>query len=63
MWPEVCRHVGVEPTTELSLRLAALRHRGEQPHQRTARLMREIDHERRVLDRHRRQKQQCSVRG
>jgi len=63
MWPEVCRYVGIEPTTELSLRLAALRHRGEQPHQRTARLMREIDHERRVFDRHRRQKQQCTITG
>jgi hypothetical protein len=40
----------------------AARHRGESEHARLARLLREAEHNRRVLDRHKRQKQQCTVR-
>ncbi|MGN6820425.1 MAG: hypothetical protein ACTHJR_17310 [Sphingomonas sp.] len=63
MWPMVCRQVGVEPTTELALALAALRRPRETAAERAARTLREQEHERRVFDRHRRQKQQCTIRG
>lgn len=62
MWPAICRHVGVEPSTDFTLALAAARHRGESEHARLARLLREAEHNRRVLDRHKRHKQQCTVR-
>ena len=61
MWPEVCRHVGVEPTTELSLRLEAMRRRGETDREAMARIMREQGEAERVWKAHRRQKQQCSA--
>ncbi len=62
LWPQVCHQVGVEPSTELTLALAALRRPTEDANQRAARIMREIEHERRVFDRHKRQKQQCTIR-
>ena len=62
MWPQICRHVGVEPTTDFTLALAAARHRGESDRERLARLLSEVEHHRRVLDRHKRQKQQCTIR-
>jgi hypothetical protein len=62
MWPIICGRVGVEPSTEFTLALAAARHRGESDRARLARLLGEVEHNRRVLDRHERQKQQCTVR-
>jgi hypothetical protein len=62
MWPAICRHVGMEPSTDFTLALAAARHRGESDRERLARLLGEVEHDRRVLDRHKRQKQQCTVR-
>jgi len=62
MWPQICRHVGVEPTTDLSLALAAMRQRHESDRARLARLLDEVEQRRRVLDRHKRQKQQCTIR-
>lgn len=62
MWPQICRHVGVEPTTDLSLALAAARHRHESDRDRLARLLDEAEQRRRVFDRHKRQKRQCTIR-
>ena len=63
LWPQICHQVGVEPSTELTLALAAMRRPREDANARAARILREIEHERRVLDRHRRQKQQCTIPG
>ena len=62
MWPTICRHVGIEPSTDFTLALAAARHRGESDRERLARLLAEGEHHRRVVDRHKRQKQQCTIR-
>lgn len=62
MWPQICRHVGVEPTTDFALALAAARHRHESDRARLARLLDEVEQRRRVFDRHKRQKQQCTIR-
>lgn len=62
MWPTICRHVGIEPTTDFVLAIAAACGRHESDHERFARTLREVEHDRRVLDRHKRQKQQCTIR-
>lgn len=62
IWPQICGHVGVEPTTEFVLALAAARTRHESDHDRLARTLKENEHRRRVYDRHKRQKQQCTIR-
>lgn len=62
IWPQICRHVGVEPTTDFARALDTARRRHESDRERLARLLDEVEQRRRVLDRHKRQKQQCTLR-
>jgi hypothetical protein len=61
LWPQICRHVGVEPSTELVMRLAAARRGREDDRARLVRLLDENEQRRRTFEQHRRQKQQCTI--
>jgi hypothetical protein len=63
LWPQICRHVGVEANDALSARLLRACRHGETERQGLLRAMRRVEHERATFKRHRRQKQQCTITG
>ena len=61
VWNRICQLLGVEQTTEFGLRIAAARQPKETDHEALARIVREQAKVRDAFDRHKRQKQQCTI--
>jgi hypothetical protein len=62
-WNRICQSLGVEQTTEFALRIAAARRPRESSHEAMARSVKEAGEQKRTFDRHKRQKQQCTITG
>lgn len=61
LWSRICRLLDVEATPEFEALIAAARRPRESPHERLARGVKEAGEQKRTFDRHKRQKQQCTI--